>query len=74
MKLNFLFLCFMFLSVMVFPNGYHKMITDKNHWNYISIHSRLIPEKDFSADFFGDWREEVMLSLNKSIYFFKYLK
>jgi len=24
----------MFLSVVVFPNEYHKMITSKNHWNY----------------------------------------
>lgn len=26
----------MFLPIMVFPNEYHKMITSKNHWNYIS--------------------------------------
>jgi hypothetical protein len=36
MKSKFLFFCFMFLSVMAFPNEYHKMITDKNHWNYIN--------------------------------------
>lgn len=26
----------MFLSIVVFPNEYHKMITSKNHWNYIN--------------------------------------
>lgn len=36
MNAKFLFFCFMFTSVMVFPNEYHKMITEKNHWNYIN--------------------------------------
>jgi len=36
MNKKILFICFMFLSIMVFPNEYHKMITNKNHWNYIS--------------------------------------
>lgn len=26
----------MFLSIVAFPNEYHKMITSKNHWNYIN--------------------------------------
>jgi len=36
MKTKFLIICFMFLSIVVSPNEYHKMITSQNHWNFIN--------------------------------------